>query len=92
MMNWLVLAAQIILFAGYRSYIYIEKQATLEFARQYVKATYGDNFQIDEGAEHDFSRGTCIISANDSNRNILYILVLKKNSSGSFRVIESIEQ
>ncbi|RJG21012.1 hypothetical protein DQX05_20915 [Paenibacillus thiaminolyticus] len=49
LMNWLVLAALIILFAGYRSYTYTEKQAALEFSRQYVKATYADNFQIDEG-------------------------------------------
>ncbi|CAH8772211.1 hypothetical protein [Paenibacillus dendritiformis] len=51
LMNWLVIAALIVLFVGYRLYIYIEKQAALEFARQYVEAIYGDDFQIDEGAD-----------------------------------------
>lgn len=44
LMNWLVIAGLIVLFGGYRSYIYFEKQAVLEFARQYVKVTYGGNF------------------------------------------------
>ncbi|MGG3838598.1 hypothetical protein ABEV00_16450 [Paenibacillus thiaminolyticus] len=69
LMNWLVIPALIVLFVAYRLYIYIEKQAALEFARQYVEATYGDDFQIDKGVEHDFSRGTYIISANDIDRN-----------------------